>query len=54
MLQALAAEPRVDKVLSVDVTTQRSAPTTVDISVQLLAISGDTPLNLVFPFALEG
>jgi phage baseplate assembly protein W len=54
VLQALAAEPRVAKVLAVDVTTQRSAPTTVDIAVRLVAISGDTPLNLVFPFSLAG
>jgi len=53
-LQALADEPRVAKVISVSVTTDRKNPTRIDINVKLLAISSDTPLNLVFPFFLEG
>jgi phage baseplate assembly protein W len=52
-LQALADEPRVAKVLSVGVTTERKNPTRIDINVKLLGISSDTPLNLVFPFFLE-
>jgi phage baseplate assembly protein W len=54
-LQALAAEPRVEEVLEVDVTTDRRRdPTRIDIRVSLLALGSDTPLNLVFPFFLEG
>ncbi len=52
VLEALAAEPRVDRVLSVDVTA--GARDRIDISVSLLAIRGDTPINLVFPFFLGG
>lgn len=54
VLQALAAEPRVKKVLSVQVTQNRNAPTQMDIDVRLLSTDSDTPLNLVFPFFLEG
>jgi phage gp46-like protein len=54
VLQALAAEPRVRKVLAVDVTTRRSAPTRIDIAVRLLVVSEPEPLNLVFPFSLAG
>lgn len=54
VLQALAAEPRVRKVLAVDVTTRRSAPTRIDIAIRLLVISEPEPLNLVFPFSLAG
>jgi phage baseplate assembly protein W len=54
VLQALAAEPRVDKVLAVDVTSRRSDPTRIDIAVRLLVIASETPLNLVFPFSFAG
>lgn len=54
VLQALALEPRVRQVLSVSVTQDRRRPTVMDISVSLLAIDADAPLNLVFPFFLEG
>jgi len=54
VLQALEAEPRVKKVLSVRVTQSRSDPTQMDIDVSLLPIDSDTPINLVFPFFLEG
>jgi phage baseplate assembly protein W len=54
VLQALAAEPRVQKVLSVKVTQSKRDRTQMDIDVSLLAINSDTPLNLVFPFFLEG
>jgi phage baseplate assembly protein W len=54
VLQALAAEPRVKKVLSVGVTQGKRDPTRMDIDVSLLAIDSDTPLNLVFPFFLAG
>lgn len=53
VLQALAAEPRVRKVVSVEVTQNRARPEQMDISIQLLVIDSDTPLNLVFPFFLE-
>jgi phage baseplate assembly protein W len=45
VLQALAAEPRVYEVRAVTVRAGRADPTRIDI---------DTPLNLVFPFFLEG
>ncbi len=54
VLQALAAEPRVKKVLSVNVAQNPRDRTQMDIKVSLLAIDSDTPLNLVFPFSLEG
>jgi len=54
VLQALAAEPRVQKVLSVKVTQSKRDRTQMDVDVSLLAIDSDTPLNLVFPFFLEG
>jgi phage baseplate assembly protein W len=52
VLEALAAEPRVASVVSVDVTA--GARDRIDISVSLLTITSDTPLNLVFPFYLAG
>jgi phage baseplate assembly protein W len=54
VLQVLAAEPRVQEVLSVKVTQSKRDRTQMDIDVSLLAIDSDTPLNLVFPFFLEG
>lgn len=54
VLQALAAEPRVQKVLSVKVTQSKRDRAQMDVDVSLLAIDSDTPLNLVFPFFLEG
>jgi phage baseplate assembly protein W len=52
VLEALASEPRVQAVMSVDVTA--GARDRVDIAVTLTAIGSDTPLNLVFPFFLGG
>lgn len=54
VLQSLAAEPRVKKVLDVKVTQNLRDRTVMDIKIQLLVIDSDTPLNLVFPFFLEG
>jgi phage baseplate assembly protein W len=54
VLQALRDEPRVGEVRSVTVTTNRKDPAQIDIAVSLVAIDGDAPLNLVFPFFLEG
>lgn len=52
VLEALAAEPRVQTVISVDVTS--GARDRINISVSLTIIGSDTPLNLVFPFFLGG
>jgi len=54
VLQALAMEPRVAKVLNVTVTQNRAVRDQMDISIWLTPIFSDTPLNLVFPFFLEG
>lgn len=54
VLQALADEPRVKKVLSVQVTQNHTVREEIDIKISLIAIDSDTPLNLVFPFFLEG
>lgn len=54
VLQALAAEPRVKRTLSVNVARSRRDPTQMDIDVSILTIDSDTPLNLVFPFFLAG
>lgn len=54
VLQALAQEPRVKKVLAVNVTPHRADPTRIDIDIHLTPIDSDEPLNLVFPFFLEG
>jgi phage gp46-like protein len=53
VLQALADEPRVKQVQSVQVTRNASEPTRMDIDIRLTAIDSDTPLNLVFPFFLD-
>lgn len=53
VLEALAAEPRV-QVLSVAVTQNQRDRTQMDIALSLLIIESDTPLNLVFPFFVEG
>ncbi len=54
VLQALAAEPRVKKVRSLQVTQNQNDRTRMDIAVSLIPIDRDTALNLVFPFFLEG
>lgn len=54
VLEALAMEPRVAEVLRVIVEPNRADPTRIDIDVSLRPIYADTPLNLVFPFFLEG
>ncbi len=53
-LQALAMEPRVKQVLSVLVTQNRMVREQMDINIHLIPIDSDIPLNLVFPFFLEG
>lgn len=54
VLEALAAEPRVKQVNSVDVTQDPGVRTQININVSLTAITTDTPLNFVFPFSLGG
>jgi phage baseplate assembly protein W len=54
VLQALAAEPRVQQVLNVTVTPGSAQRDEIDIAVSLKAIDSQTPLNLVFPFFLGG
>lgn len=54
VLQALAAEPRVKEVLAVNVKQNLADRTRLDIDISLKAIDADTPLNLVFPFFLDG
>jgi len=53
VLQALAAEPRVAKVSALQV-TQALDRVGVLVDMTLEVIDSDTPLNLVFPFSLEG
>jgi len=53
VLQALAAEPRVKEVRSVQVTPNRIERTQIDIRMSLIPIDSDTVLDLVFPFFLE-
>ena len=53
MLEALAAEPRVQRVIDVTVSQSRADRGEMDIDVTLAVIDRDTPLNLVFPFSLE-
>jgi phage baseplate assembly protein W len=54
VLLALAGEPRVQQVLDVTVTQNKANRDQMDISVTLKAIDSDTPLNMVFPFFLDG
>src|SRR6266849_7317906 len=54
VLESLQAEPRVQEVLSVNVTQNRADRTRMDISVSLRTIVEGTVLNLVFPFFLQG
>ncbi len=53
VLQALAGEPRIDRVVSVDVTPNANDRTRIDIAVQAITVDHSTPLNLVFPFFLD-
>lgn len=53
-LLALDAEPRVDQVLAVRVTTAPANRNQINVDVSLRPIHDDTVLNLVFPFFLEG
>ncbi len=53
VLEALAQEPRLGRVLSISVTTNRqAAPTRIDIAVSAEVAESKEVLNLVFPFFL--
>jgi phage baseplate assembly protein W len=52
-LIALADEPRVAQVLSVDVVTDAADRDRINITARLLTLHADTPVNLVFPFFLD-
>lgn len=54
VLEALAAEPRIAKVRSVAVSTRRSAPTEIDIAIEVEAIETGDILLLAVPFSFEG
>jgi phage baseplate assembly protein W len=53
-LQALAGEPRVKTVVSLTVRAHPSDPTRIDVDASLIPVDSDTPLNLVFPFFVDG
>jgi phage baseplate assembly protein W len=53
-LIALGAEPRVAHVISVDVVTDAVDRSRINITARLQTLHENTPLNLVFPFFLEG
>lgn len=53
-LEALGHEPRIDEVLSINVTTNRRAsPTRIDISFTAHVAESGEILNMVFPFYLS-
>jgi phage baseplate assembly protein W len=54
VLQALAEEPRVKEVVAVNVTQGLSDRTRMDIDISLVPVDSSTPVNLVFPFFLNG
>lgn len=54
VLQSLAGEPRVEKVLNVQVTSDPRRRDRIHIKVSARVLGSDTPLNFVFPFYLEG
>lgn len=54
VLQAIADEPRVEEVLSAQVRQNQADRGRIDIDLSLRVIGSDTPLNLVFPFFLDG
>jgi phage baseplate assembly protein W len=53
VLQALTAEPRVREIRRLRV-VQGAGRDQIDVSVSLLPVDSDTPLNFVFPFFLQG
>lgn len=54
ILQALAQEPRIEKVLKADVRAEHEPPReTVRIELLVRVVGQPTPLNLIVPFSLE-
>lgn len=53
-LECLAQEPRVLKILSLEVRASRTDRSRIDIDATLKVIEQATPLNLVIPFSLTG
>lgn len=53
-LIALSAEPRVAQIISVDVDTDAADRNRINITAALQTLHEDTPVNLVFPFFLDG
>ena len=54
VMQALRDEPRIERLLRVDVRPDQDPPReTVRISLKIQLIGQQTPLNLVVPFSLE-
>jgi phage baseplate assembly protein W len=54
VLQALLAEPRVAQVVSVTVREHPGERDRIDVDAHLIPVDSDTPVNLVFPFFLDG
>lgn len=55
ILQALADEPRVEKILKAEIVFDRGrAPDRVEIALTLTFIGAQAPLNLVIPFSFAG
>lgn len=53
-LEALAGEPRVEKVLSIAATQNPGDRTRIDVTMSLRIIQSETPLNLVVPVFTGG
>jgi phage gp46-like protein len=53
VLEALAAEPRVAKVIAVKVTSRRTDPTRIDIAIEIEAAKTGDILTLSVPLSLE-
>ncbi|HZU25687.1 MAG TPA: hypothetical protein VFA04_09200 [Bryobacteraceae bacterium] len=55
ILQALAQEPRIQKILSADIAYDRAvAPDQVEIDLSLTFIGAPAPVDLVIPFSFGG
>lgn len=55
ILQALALEPRIEKILSANIVYNRAVrPDQVEIDLKLTFIGAQVPLNLVIPFSFGG
>jgi hypothetical protein len=53
-LEVFAQEPRITKVLALEVLANRTDRSRIDITASLQIVDGPTPFNLVFPFFLNG